>query len=218
MTFQQLSPRYVLTRVVFAALIAATVFVSGARTGAAGATAARPAIGLSAAKVTPLDSICVRYGLEPAVDYTLTVTGTGFKPDEKVAIRMTQFGSSVLARARATGTGTFSATFKDPRQPAALGKVRATGSLGSVATHKITTYFATCYVESNPAPWDGVGWKAGSIVDFRVAKKVVARARANREGSFASSAHYRCGSTPKLVTITGTTLNKEQVVKGAMTC
>ena len=142
MTFQQLSPRYVLTRVVFAALIAATVFVSGARTGAAGATAARPAIGLSAAKVTPLDSICVRYGLEPAVDYTLTVTGTGFKPDEKVAIRMTQFGSSVLARARATGTGTFSATFKDPRQPAALGKVRATGSLGSVATHKITTYFA----------------------------------------------------------------------------
>jgi hypothetical protein len=222
-TSTSVRPQFAISKAVrvaaLAAAFTAALLVPGTGTAfAQSVKVVHPAIRLSSAKVTPEDPICVTYGLEPPASYRLTVKGTSFKPFEKVAIRMTRLGSRVVAKAQADAAGGFSVTFTDPVQPAAVEKVTARGSRGSFAVRRVTSEYASCYVTTNPAPWDGVGWKAGSAVQFKVGRTVASTAHANKEGSFSVSAPYTCGTAAKSVRIIGTVFNKHIVIKGGTVC
>jgi len=179
--------------------------------------AATAHIKLASSKEAPKDPICAAYGLQPPSGYQWDVTGSGFKPMEKVTFRMSQLGSSVVASATANNSGDFSVKFTNPAQPAAKETLSATGAKGSKASAAVTSWFATCYVEKDPAPWDGVGWKAGSTVTFNVGKKVAGQVKADSAGSFSTKARWTCGSQAEAITIVGIALTKE-VVQGGTTC
>jgi hypothetical protein len=200
------------------AVMAATLALGTSADAASSRTAAaKPHIKLASNKVEPKDPICAAYGLQSPSDYQWDVTATGFQPAEKVTFRMSQLGSRVVASATANSKGDFSVKFTDPDQQAAKETLSATGTKGSKASAAVTSYFATCYVEEDPAPWDGVGWKAGSTVTFKVGKKVAGKVTANEEGSFSTKAKWTCGSQAEAITIVGIALKKE-VVPGGSTC
>jgi hypothetical protein len=208
-------------RLAAAATVVVTTFALGTGAGAAATrnadVSARPQIRLASVKVSPKDPICVAYGLQSPADYHWAVKGSGFRAAEKVTFRLSKLGSRVVGSATANSSGDFSVKFLDPAQPAAKEILSATGSEGSKVSKAVTSWFATCYVEEDPAPWDGVGWKAGSTVTFDVGKKAAGRATASATGSFSTKAKWTCGTKAKNITIVGTAIKKE-VVKGGTTC
>jgi len=163
--------------------------------------------------VAPPDPICEHFSLQTAADAQLTVTGSGFQPSQRVTISLPGVATKV-ASVRSDSSGAFTIAFTNPEHPSQMSEVvKAADSSASATAHFVSGY-ATCLTDSTFSSWDGVGWKAGSTVSFRLGTKTLKTAAASANGEFSTSVAITCQATEagKDVEIYGTVYADKHVV------